>query len=390
VGWSRRTRLIVAAAIVLGAATSLAMLATLALAMVELGWANQEPPGNPEFGINFHCNQAEYLLLEDPALGEAGYVSDARPGRAAYCAETLLRILDATGARHVRLSVEWSQVEPEDGVFDFATIDALLAAAESRQVTVLLSVGVRAQRHPEFYLPGWLLQRVELPEGAVVSDNPILRERALAMVEAVVRHVAPSNAIEAWLADNEPYLATPRASDWRLSREFVNAEAAAIRANDPLARPIAMNHGEVFSGDRRWRWTLEDADIVGTSLYPYRDYELLGHTFIVDILQLGPVTPNYAARARETREAGKRFWITELKAEPWANPDIRLYSPSNPARDLTPAKLLQSVDYARRSGASRVYLWGAEWWLMQSDIYGDDTYLRLARQIITGDASVQR
>ena len=352
--------------------------------MVEIGWANGEPVGNPQFGINYSCNQAEYLILEDPALGDAGYVSDARPGRVEWCAETLLRLLDATGARHVRLSVEWSEVEPTEGEYDFRLVDALLAAAESRGAGVLLSVGVRAQRHPEFYIPGWLLNEVHLAEGETISDDALLRGRALAMVAAVVRHVAPSRAIEAWLADNEPYLATPRAHDWRLGRDFVKEEVALIRANDAAKRPVAINHAEVFTFDRRWHWALDDADIVGTAIYPQRDYEVLGQTFVVDILQLGPLTPNYPARARETRETGKQFWITEMKAEPWANPDIRLYSPTHVAPDFSAADFRKNVEYARRSGATRVYFWGAEWWLMQADLFGDSTWLRLAQDAISG------
>jgi hypothetical protein len=169
---------------------------------------------------------------------------------------------------------------------------------------------------------------------------------------------------------------------WYLGREFVEEEVAAIRASDPLHRPVAINHAERLVFDRRWKWPLEDADIVATSIYPFRNYELFGRRFVINILDIGPLMPNYAARARETRAAGKAFWITEMQAEPWADPDIRAVSPANPARDMTPAHLSANVDYARRSGASRVYLWGAEWWLMQADRFGDASWLERAQQAI--------
>ncbi|MCC6418900.1 MAG: beta-galactosidase, partial [Gemmataceae bacterium] len=328
------------------------------------------------------CTQAEYLLLEDPAAGPAGYVSDARPGRANWCAGVLDRLLEATGARYLRLSVEWANVEPERGQYDFALIDALLAVAERRQARVLLTVGVKGQRHPEYYLPSWLTAARQYAEGATVSDDPLLHDNALAMVGAVVRHVAASPAIDAWAADNEPFLPSPRAENWVLSRSFVEEEESVIRGNDSAARPVLINHAEHFVFDRRWEWTLADADVVGTSLYPFRNYEIAGHTFVVPILEIGPLAPNYAARARMTKAAGKQYWITELQAEPWPDGDIRYLSPQHPPRDLTPANFRRNVDYARRTGAERVYLWGAEWWLFQAERYGDGEWLELARGVI--------
>lgn len=352
------------------------------LLFVQLSWPHREAPGNPEFGINYSCNQAEYLLLEDPAAGPAGYVSDARPGRVEWCAAVFDRLLQATDARYVRLSVEWANVEPMRGQYDFALVDALLAVAEQHGARVLLTVGVKGQRHPEYYLPGWVTAAGHYPEGATVSDDPLLHDSALAMVAAVVRHVGASSAIDSWGADNEPFLPSPRASNWVLSRRFVEEEAATIRANDADARPVLINHAEHFVFDRRWEWTLADGDIVGTSLYPFRNYEVAGHVFVVPILEIGPLAPNYAARARETEAAGKRYWITELQAEPWPDGDIRYVSPQHPARDLTPANFRRNVDYARRTGAERVYLWGAEWWLFQAERYGNDDWLSLARGVI--------
>src|SRR5690242_13279940 len=65
------------------------LLGGVVYAMWRLSWPHVEPEGSPQFGISFSCNHAEYLLLEDPATGSAGYADDGRPGRAQWCAETL-------------------------------------------------------------------------------------------------------------------------------------------------------------------------------------------------------------------------------------------------------------------------------------------------------------
>ena len=171
-----------------GAVAGLGMMVGFAILFVQLSWPHVEPLSNPVFGINYSCNDAEYLLLEDPRWGRR-VLSDDRPGRAEWCAETLGTILES-GARYVRISVEWSQVEPTEGVYDFTLIDALLAEADRDGAKVLLGVGVKAQRHPEFYIPDWVMDgAVDPAQAEVISDDPYLHDQALAMVRAVVAHV---------------------------------------------------------------------------------------------------------------------------------------------------------------------------------------------------------
>lgn len=201
--WSRRPsqRTARGIGIVAGAALLAGglLLATLWTAW-ERSWVNSEPLGAPAIGINYSCNHAEYLLLEDP--GES--IPDDRPGRAGWCAETLGEILSRTGAKHVRLSVEWAQVEPAPGEYDFTLLDALLKEAEVHGARVLLTIGIKAQRHPEYYVPEWLLQSVDLAGTSVLTDRPEIREPALAMVRATASHAARFSIIEAWGAENEP------------------------------------------------------------------------------------------------------------------------------------------------------------------------------------------
>src|SRR5690606_1322359 len=108
----------------------------------------------------------------------------------------------------------------QPGQYDFRVIDAMLAEAERDGAHVLLTVGVKAQRNPEFYIPDWLLSQVNLPPNSIISDNPTLSTDALAMVRAVVAHTASSPAIDSWQAGNEPYIASGRSNGWSLSANF--------------------------------------------------------------------------------------------------------------------------------------------------------------------------
>lgn len=370
------------AGIVGGAALSLGLLAGQVWLFRSLSWTHREPLADSLIGFNFSCDQAEYLLLESPAAGADGFVDDGRPGRAEWCGETLGRLIELTGARLVRLSVPWDEVEPRAGELDFAALDAQLAAAERAGATVSLSVGMKAQRHPEFYIPGWATEGLDLPDGTVLSDNRELRQRALRMVVAVVRHVGDLPVVDSWGAENEGYIASARSNDWMLSREYVAEVVATIREHDALDRPVAINHAQHFVMDRRWKDALADGDILGQSLYPFRNYGVLGWRFVVNIMEIGPLMPNYAYQAREARAAGKQFWVTELQAEPWTDEDARLITPGNPSPNLSPERLARNVEYARRSGAERVYLWGAEWWLYEGDQFGDWRWLETVKRTV--------
>src|SRR6185295_20411988 len=100
------------------------------------------------------------------------------------------------------------------------------------------------QRAPEFYIPDWLIAQTTLRHGEVISDDPLIHDSALAMVAAVVDHVAASPAIDAWQAENEPYVDSQRSDRWSLGRGYVEEVVATIRAHDTRSRPVSINHAQ--------------------------------------------------------------------------------------------------------------------------------------------------
>jgi hypothetical protein len=382
--WDRRGAIGVAAAALLAGG----LLALTTWLHWQLSWPRNGSPSEPTWGVNFSCDYAEYLFLESPGGPDA---PDDRPGRAQWCGDTLYAMLKELGAKHVRLSVYWDEIEPARGEYDYNALDAQLAAAERAGARVLLSVGMKAQRHPEYYIPQWVFDlpaatgiRLARGEGDRISDDALIADAALRMIGQIVRRYAHRDVIEAWAADNEPFLASPRANNWTLGRDFVQRERDTIKAGDTLRRPVVVNHAEaLLDTDFHWRWALEDGDVVATSIYPFRRYELGPFTWIVPITELGPIGPHYAARARESSRRGKEYWITELQAEPWAKPDIRAFTPRKPAQDLTPRTLRENIRYARLIGAERAYFWGMEWWFFQRDRFGESRFLDEGIRVFT-------
>ena len=202
------------------------------------------------------------------------------------------------------------------------------------------------------------------------------------MVAAVVDYVAASPAIDAWQAENEPYVDSQRLGLLVARARLRGGRVATIRAHDTRSRPVSINHAQHWVFDQRWRDALADSDVLAASLYPYRNHNMLGIRYVVNIVELGPLGSNYRLQGRLAHQAGKQFWITELQAEPWTDSDARLISPQHPSPNLSPAKLRQNIDYGRRAGADRLYLWGAEWWLFQEERDGDSRWIDTVRAAV--------
>ena len=58
----------------------------------------------------------------------------------------------------------------------------------------------------------------------------------------------------------------------------------------------------------------------------------------------------------------RKVIITELQGEAWANAPLNTISLEKQYRSMDIKKFKNIVIYARRSGFSEIYIWGAEWW----------------------------
>src|SRR5207248_2409932 len=85
-----------------------------------------------QVGYTFSPRQAEYLGV---------------PWRQTYEASLGL------DSRIVRLGAYWDDIEPRPGVYDFRALDWQMDLAAQSGRAVVLSVGMKAPRWPEYFLP---------------------------------------------------------------------------------------------------------------------------------------------------------------------------------------------------------------------------------------------
>jgi hypothetical protein len=332
--------------------------------VIEHQWYTTAPEGNPEFGVNFSCKRAEFFGQD--------------------CITALETVLDGLGVRLVRLSVYWSDVEDRPGTYDWRSIDGQLDVILARGARAVVSIGAKAQRYPEYWFPTWLRLSANIPPDVMPEDHPLVHQYLFPYLEAATRHVGAHPAVEAIQVENEPFVHFKgHANGWRFRKEFVARELETVRAADGGVHRLVLSHASWLRRDVTWKWMLDQADVVGQSVYTKRQRGPWRWLYIFPY-RIGPFTPYLPGQAREAGRRNKELWIAELQAEPYERPDVDVRTQPLPAIPSFSVRWLHdNLRLARRSGATRVYVWGVEWWLYLRDTRGDGELWELGKTLWT-------
>ena len=118
------------------------------------------------------------------------------------------------GLRVARIFLPWSNVQPEEDVWDFSLYDTLFRLAEKYGLYITLTLGAGS-------VPRWERRKVSNPNLATI-DNPAIWQDALRYVEETARRYKDSPALHSWILWNEPSKATvPNAFTLPQFRRFV-------------------------------------------------------------------------------------------------------------------------------------------------------------------------
>ena len=295
--------------------------------------------GNPVWGITFSDKYARELGLDSN--------------------QVLRSLLDDMQVRNIRLPVYWDDVERERGVISLDNIRRFIGEIEERNGSVVLSVGMRLPRWPECHIPQWA--------NALPPDE--FERELLEYVDAVVRAFSSSSAVSVWQVENEPFLSTFGKCP-SFSEETLEKEIAVIRSRDPFQRPVMVTESGELS---TWLRASRFADIVGVSLYRVTWNRRLGYFYY-------PI-PSwwYSLKARIVGVlTGVPVIVSELQVEPWTGRPIRTVPLSEQYRSMDTQRFRDTIEYAKKTGISQVYLWGAEWWYWMRE-KGNSEYWEIAR-----------
>lgn len=300
------------------------------------------PPGGNTFGVSFAAPQAEYLGLNPN--------------------ETYLAILDDLGARNIRISVYWNQIEKNSGVYDFSQLDWQMDEAEKRNAQIILAIGRRVPRWPECHTPLWAKQ-----EGLERENQYLLR-----YLEQIVIHYRDHPALRIWQVENEAFLNLFGICPKR-NKKLLLQEIDLVKRLDQNHPIMITDSGEFGS----WFRTRHLGDYLGTSIY-----RVVAQSWSGYIKYGGFIPPaHYRIKAWLTRKPVLEIIISELQAEPWTPAELLKTPLSEQYRSMSPEQFLKNIAFARKTGFQEIYLWGAEWWYWMSKIQGEPIFWQEARKL---------
>lgn len=307
----------------------------LAVSIVFFGYFYLWPVKQPEtmeWGVTFAKRQAESFGLD--------------------WKETYLAILDDLRVEHLRLSVYWDEIQPADDKFDFSGLDFQIQEARKRDVKIILALGRRLPRWPECHEPQWVQNQ------KLNTKN----QKLLEYIEEIILRYRKVEEIWAWQVENEYFLREfgecPPADPKSLDQE-INL----VRSLD--SRPIVLTDSGELGG---WIGSIRRADIFGTTMYRTVYNSKLGYATY-------PLAPMYYLRRFQLFKflgRAKKIINLELQAEPWSPlNNLALESKATWDKSLSFEKFQENLTYAKASGITPAYLWGAEWWYYVKKIRGN-------------------
>ena len=301
--------------------------------------------------------------------------------------ETALAIFDDLGAKYIRLIIPWNEIEAAgQGQFDFSFFDWFVKEAEKRNAKLIINIGPRTAGWPEFHLPVWTL-------GLSDKDR---KNKALVMIGETVGRYKNSPAVEMWQVENEPLF------NWRQLKEvekiygielkvpdpeFLRDEINTVRVEDSDHPVIITDSGELSS----WEEAAKFGDYLGSTLYRFVWQRIYGNFGIRLYYGYIPFF-SWASPAYYHNKAVNlgfdldKVFIMELQAEPWIrNESIINSSPELQTKIFGVRQFKDNIDFARRTGFPRAYLWGAEWLWWLKEKQGNVDMWEEARKLFAED-----
>lgn len=262
----------------------------------------------------------------------------------------LRQVMGDLGLKQIRLPTYWTDIEPAQGQFDWTDLDAHLDVIKQQQGSVLMVVGAKQPRWPECWVPSW-----------VKVLSPSARDQAqLDYVDAVVRRYANSSVVQAWQVENESGFLFSTFGDCAndhpalLSEEMDRIRSLEQELHVAQKPIVTTTSGELST----WLFFPKTLDGFGVSVYRTVVNPQLG------VLHYWFLTPQtYARRALLTGHPVRSTFVDELQMEPWVTQDIRTTSFANQVKTFSVKDMQSNFAYAQDLGFSKIYFWGAEWWL---------------------------
>lgn len=277
--------------------------------------------------------------------------------------EVYISLLDDLGVRNFRLSAHWPMVEFERDIFNFSELDFQLNEARKRKAKVIFAIGRRLPGWPECHEPAWVKQLSQEEKQLEI----------ISYIEAVINRYKDYENIIYWQVENEPFLSVfAKEHCGKLDKKFLRKEIALVKDLDPSRKVLVTDSGNLGLWYNAWRY----GDAFGTSVYIYLWNPSVGQVRTIYLPSFYKVKSNLM----RILFGQKENMLIELSLEPWLLQPIVNTPIEEQIKRMNEDKFLEIVSFAKDTGFSSQYLWGAEWWYwMKKNGYGN--YWNIADEI---------
>lgn len=290
---------------------------------------------NINWGVNFSPKQASDLGL-DPK-------------------KTYLLMIKDLKVDNIKIAVHWDLIEKEKDIFNMTDFDFYMEEAKKNNVNVILALGMKTPRWPEYHIPSWA--------NNLSKENQ--QKEILEMLTFVADRYESYPNLIAWQVENEPFFNFGKAP-WK-DNDFLKKEIDLVKSLDTSRNVIISDSGELSF----WFKAANFGDIIGITMYTKVWSKPLSNDFDYPFPSVF-----YGKKADLIKSFfNKDVWCLELQAEPWGKELIQNSTLEDQIESMSLERLKYNIEYAKKTGLNTFYFWGAEWWYYMKEKHNDPSFL---------------
>jgi hypothetical protein len=268
------------------------------------------------------------------------------------------------GLRLIRLGAYWNQIEIHRGEYDYRELDAHMDICGRLGLQVIFTIGAKAPRWPEFYIPPFYDRK----------NQRVYEDALSAYITATIGRYKNHPSIIIYQIENEP-LDPSGPQGEVISHSLLQNEIDHIKQCDPHKKIMVTFWANDLIKRHAHTSPLHQVDIVGLDLYAKVPHQNRwgGHSF-------RGITGDIQTLQKHALRFGTSLCIAELQAEPW-EPNIIRPDLDAKLRGFTHADISPHYKTCMGVDPTFVLLWGMEWWYAAAR-GGNATWIERVRALI--------
>ncbi len=259
----------------------------------------------------------------------------------------------------IRVCAYWDEIEHSENNFSFETLDRIIQRTTFANKKIILAVGIKSPRWPEFHIPKWVTEKYKDSSHQQTEVHNLCHEYTKKVIE---RYKCYENITHLQI-ENEPLNSLDVTNGRSISQQFLHDQLQlATLLKKPHQKILTTNAINIFPYQigqpftDAFQFNIQNSDAFGVNVYtkigiPYRLYIQPFPWFYWKL-------KNWQQQATD---ANKESWITELQAEPWEDGSaVHTTQPNFPS--ASPQQTEKLTNKLISLGYHNILFWGCEYW----------------------------